>query len=220
MGTLAAGVAHEVNNPLASISSLIQMIRSGDGIQPETREKLNVISTQIDRITQVTSAMTNFARVRPSARVAVEINDVVESSLRLASFDTTFRDLTIKKGLSNNLASIIADPDQLQQVVLNLLLNARDAMPDGGELTVLTGVKNGEAVISVADHGSGIDPDAAELVFDPFYTTKPAGKGTGLGLAVCYGVITAHGGRIELADNEPSGTIVSIFLPVKNEDPD
>ncbi len=218
MGTLAAGVAHEVNNPLASISSLIQMMQSTAGLPAEAREKLNLISAQIQRITQVTNDMTNFARARPAARLPVEINTVIESSLRLARFDATFQDLAVETNLSGDISPVIADPDQLQQVVLNLLLNARDAMPEGGKLTVSTRLENNEAVIAVADSGGGIDVRAVPHIFDPFYTTKPAGKGTGLGLAVCYGVITAHGGRIELADNSPSGTVFNVFLPITDED--
>src|SRR5207249_4187468 len=99
--------------------------------------------------------------------------------------------------------------DQLQQVVLNLLLNARDAMPDGGHLLISTQQLDDELVISIADTGCGVDLDASQHIFDPFYTTKPTGKGTGLGLAVCYGIVTAHGGKIELATNTP--TTGSVF---------
>ena len=136
MGTLAAGVAHEVNNPLASISSLVQMLRSQSADNAETREKLDLISTQIGRITRVTRDLTEFARVRPASRSEVDINEVIEASLRLASFDSEFQKLELVKSLSSDLGRIIADGDQLQQVFLNLLLNSRDAMPLGGRLSV------------------------------------------------------------------------------------
>lgn len=212
MGTLAAGVAHEVNNPLASISSLIQMMRS-ESRSPDTLEKLEMIQSQISRISRVTRDLTDFARARPAAKTTVGVNDVIDAALRLAEFDSTFQKLTIAKNLSGDLPQIYADADQLQQVFLNIFLNARDAMPEGGELRIATRNGNGGVTIEVADTGKGILPDDAKHIFDPFYTTKPAGQGTGLGLAVCYGIVTAHDGTLELRANEPSGATFVIDLP-------
>lgn len=213
MGTLAAGVAHEVNNPLASISSLVQMLRSQSADNAETREKLDLISTQIDRITRVTRDLTEFARVRPASRSEVDINEVIEASLRLASFDSEFQKLELVKSLSSDLGRIIADGDQLQQVFLNLLLNSRDAMPLGGRLSITSARKNGEITISIKDSGAGISDSARTQLFDPFFTTKPAGKGTGLGLSVCYGIVSAHDGRIEV-ESKSGGTVFNVILPV------
>lgn len=213
MGTLAAGVAHEVNNPLASISSLIQMMQSRGDLSPDTEEKLKLISTQIQRISQVTRDMMDFARVRPAAKNMVDINDVIEKSLRLASFDNSFQKLELTTDLHPDLPGVHADFDQLQQVFLNLFLNARDAMPDGGELTARTIGNGAEINIEIADSGSGVDEKDLKQIFDPFFTTKPAGKGTGLGLAVCYGIVTAHGGRIEIENNNGRGTKFVVILP-------
>ncbi len=230
MGTLAAGVSHEVNNPLASISSLVQMLRSQEGHSPETREKLKMISEQINRITQVTRDMTNFARSRPAAKTNVDVNAVIKTALRLASFDKTFQDISVITELAEGLPTVFADEDQLQQVFLNLFLNARDAMtgnatlkPEQGRkshhladcmLTVKTS-KTGDSIsIEIADTGIGIETAAVGQIFDPFYTTKPAGKGTGLGLAVCYGIITAHGGRIAVESGYFDGTKFVITLPI------
>lgn len=217
MGTLAAGVAHEVNNPLASISSLIQMMQAKENLDERTKENLKLISTQISRITQVTKDMMDFARVRPAAKSAVDINEIIKTSLRLASFDKSFQRLKQQKNLQENLPKVFADGDQLQQVFLNLFLNARDAMPDGGELLVKTLQNNGEVQIEVADSGIGINEQEIKKIFDPFFTTKAAGKGTGLGLAVCYGIITAHGGKIEVSANPGNGTTFIIFLPANEE---
>jgi signal transduction histidine kinase len=214
MGTLSAGLAHEVNNPLASISSLIQMMQAKNDLNADTNEKLKLISTQISRITQVTRDMMDFARIRPAAKSLVEINQVITASLRLANFDKSFQKLRLKKDLAEDLPKVFADQDQLQQVFLNLFLNARDAMPNGGELFVKTSATKKEITIQIKDNGSGIDEKNIKRIFDPFFTTKPAGKGTGLGLAVCYGIITAHGGRIEAAANESNGTTFFIALPV------
>ncbi len=246
MGTLAAGVAHEVNNPLASISSLVQMMRAQEGHSPETREKLNMIAEQIQRITQVTKDMTNFARSRPAAKTDVDINAVVKTALRLASFDKAFQDLEIRTDLAEDLPTVFADEDQLQQVVLNLLLNAKDALiADCGlriadlsrtdaalnlsvsgtdnpqsairnpqsDIFIRTYQSNTDVVIAISDTGTGIDAAVVGQIFDPFYTTKPAGRGTGLGLAVCYGIVTAHGGRIEVTQNQPAGTTFTVSLP-------
>jgi signal transduction histidine kinase len=213
MGTLAAGVAHEVNNPLASISSLIQMMQSRGDLSPDTEEKLKLISTQIQRISQVTRDMMDFARVRPAAKSMVDINDVIEKSLRLASFDNSFQKLELTTDLQSDLPGVQADGDQLQQVFLNLFLNARDAMPDGGKLTTRTIRNGGEINIEIADSGAGVDEKDLKQIFDPFFTTKPAGKGTGLGLAVCYGIVTAHGGRIEIENNNGRGTKFIVILP-------
>lgn len=217
MGTLAAGVAHEVNNPLASISSLIQMIQSKNNLDEKTFENLKLIQTQIQRITQVTKDMMDFARVRPAAKSLVDVNDLIEKSLRLASFDKSFQKLKIEKYLAENLPEVFADGDQLQQVFLNLFLNARDALPEGGELTIITDSEYAELRIEITDNGIGIKSDEVKKIFDPFFTTKPTGKGTGLGLAVCYGIITAHGGKIEALGNESKGTTFHIALPINEK---
>lgn len=217
MGTLAAGVAHEVNNPLASISSLIQMMQAKQNLDEATTEKLKLIATQITRISQVTRDMMGFARVRPAAKSFVPVNEIIETSLRLASFDESFQKLRVDRILAQDLPLISADADQLQQVFLNLLLNARDAMPTGGELLVRTSYHRSQIKIEIGDTGSGIAEKDLKKIFDPFYTTKPAGAGTGLGLAVCYGVITAHQGKIKVAQNDASGTVFSITLPTREK---
>jgi signal transduction histidine kinase len=214
MGTLSAGLAHEVNNPLASISSLIQMMQSKHDLDEKTKENLRLISAQVQRITQVTRDMMDFARARPAAKTSVNINEIIETSLRLASFDKSFQKLELEKNLAPGELVTLADADRLQQVFLNLFLNARDAMPDGGRLFIETASDAREITITIADSGSGIDEKDLKKIFDPFFTTKPAGKGTGLGLAVCYGIITAHGGRIEAAKNQDAGTSFFITLPV------
>ena len=214
MGTLAAGVAHEVNNPLASISSLVQMMKAS--ANDDDRQKLDIISSQIQRITRVTKDLTDFSRVRPAARSMIEINSVVEAAIRLASFDAAFQQLELRRNYAENLPNILADADQLQQVFLNLLLNARDAMADGGTLIVTTSLDATDISISIADSGTGIDETVRKQLFDPFFTTKPAGKGTGLGLAVCYGIITTHNGRIDVDSNGDGlgGTQFTVSLPV------
>ncbi len=217
MGTLSAGVAHEVNNPLASISSLIQMMKAKQNVDDDTREKLKLISTQITRITQVTKDMMDFARVRPAAKSLVDVNEIINSSLRLASFDKSFQKLNLNKDLTGNLPPVFADTDQLQQVFLNLFLNARDAMLDGGEIFVKTSLIGDYLKIEIKDSGFGIKKEDLKKIFDPFYTTKQTGKGTGLGLAVCYGIVTAHGGKIEVSTDNGKGALFTIYLPTNEK---
>src|SRR5918998_614372 len=220
-GTLAAGVAHEVNNPLASISSLVQILQArlpdgdDDRQAAETRELLRLVSTQIARITQVVRDMTEFAGQRPPTRAPLDVARAIDSAVRLASFDKDFKRLNITTDFDPAAPRVPADADQLQQVFLNLLLNARDAMPDGGHLRLSTRYEHerDELAIEIADTGTGIAPEHLPHVFDPFFTTKPAGRGTGLGLAVCHRIVTAHGGRIEISNHNGRGTLVRVVLP-------
>lgn len=220
-GTLAAGVAHEVNNPLASISSLIQILQTRTTSDAETTEMLRLISTQITRITQVLRDMMDFARVRPASRIPLDINEAIDASIRLASFDKSFQQLRLIVEKDAHAPRVFADANQLQQVFLNLLLNARDAMLDSSDsskelfITTRRDASAHQLIIEIADTGAGIAPEHLAHVFDPFYTTKPAGSGTGLGLAVCYGIITAHGGRIEIQPNDNRGIRVLVILPTQ-----
>jgi signal transduction histidine kinase len=215
-GTLAAGVAHEVNNPLASISSLIQILQARPDADDDAREMLRLISTQISRISHVLKDMMDFARVRPSSRTSLDIGKMIDASIRLANFDKRFSSLKVERVIEDNIPLVDADPDQIQQVFLNLLLNARDAMAGCGDLMIRAcyDAYMDSVAIEFTDTGPGIAPEDLPNIFDPFFTTKPTGSGTGLGLAVCYGIITAHGGRIEVKVNNGRGTKVEVVLPV------
>jgi signal transduction histidine kinase len=213
MGTLSAGLAHEVNNPLAAISSLVQILQNNETMDEPTLEKLRLVQTQITRIKQVTADMMDFARVRPAAKSLVDINEIIEISLRLASFDKSFSRLNVNKSFGAKLPNIYADSDQLQQVFLNFFLNSRDAIETNGNLTITTQLNNQFAEIQIIDDGKGIDEANFKKIFDPFFTTKTSGSGTGLGLAVCYGIITAHGGDIKVSKTSLGETCFCITLP-------
>src|SRR5690606_4236002 len=144
---------------------------------------------------------------------SVDINAVINASLRLAAFDKSFQKLELKTELAADIPEINVNPDQLQQVFLNLLLNARDAVEGDGSVTIRSYFDGENAVTEIIDSGSGIDEAVLKNVFDPFFTTKPAGSGTGLGLAVCYGIITAHGGNIDAAKHIGGGSAFTIKLP-------
>ncbi len=213
-GTLATGVAHEVNNPLASISSLVQSLQSRAEDERD-RETLRVILTQITRITSVLRSLMEFARPQTPTRTATDLNQVLAKSLELARFDKRFKQLDVQVNFSDNLPRLPLDSDQMQQVFLNVLLNARDAIEAAdrdGEIQITTRREAQEIIVEIADNGLGIAPENLERIFDPFFSTKPSGKGTGLGLAVSHSIVAAHGGRIAITP-QVQGTVVTIAFP-------
>ncbi len=216
-GVLAAGVAHEVNNPLASISSLVQMLRAR-AASAEDRESLETILGEISRISAILRDLTEFARAPEPRRAPAEINPIVEACLRLVAVDRRFKRLRLEAALEPDLPSLLIDADQIQQVMLNLILNAGDATPEGGRIRVASRFDPalGAVDVEVSDTGDGIPSEIQRRVFDPFFTTKPPGRGTGLGLSVCYGIVSAHGGEIEIESVPEVGTTVRVRLPVES----
>jgi two-component system, NtrC family, sensor kinase len=211
---LAAGVAHEVNNPLASISSLVQILhKHAEGAGD--RETLETILGEISRISQILRDLTEFARPSEPRRVPTDLNRIVEACLRLLAVDKRFRQLEVEMRLTPDLPLVALDGDQIQQVILNLLLNARDATPDGGTVRVATRLdtESNHIEFEVADTGPGIPPEIQLRMFDPFFTTKPPGAGTGLGLSVCMGILMAHDGAIHVESNPGKGTRIRMRIP-------
>jgi PAS domain S-box-containing protein len=215
IGRLAAGVSHEIGNPLASISSLVQELMTED-LPPFPSEAVGTINTHIDRIARIVRNLGDFARLNPRQKVMTQLKDILEVTMSLVRYDRNFRKINIKTEFQE-VPLVKVDPDQMQQVFLNLMLNARDAMPEGGELNISIKQRNGYAETVFADSGSGIDRENTEKLFDPFFTTKGPKKGTGLGLSICYSIIKDHGGRIEVDSAIGRGTRFTIRLPWKNE---
>ena len=214
-GSLATSVAHEVNNPLAAISSLVQssLARAQDD---RDRETFRLIISQITRISGVLRDLMDFARPRAPEPRSTDLNQVLTKSIELASYDKRFKRLSIRTELSP-LPTLQLDPDRMQQVFLNLLLNARDAIgeeADNGEIMISTAAPDGEVIAEITDNGSGIAPELLPRIFDPFVTTKPKGQGTGLGLAVCHSIVAAQGGRITAANHERGSTFTVAFPKV------
>jgi len=220
-GTFAAGVAHEVNNPLASISSLVQSLLSGERDSTH-RTTLHTILSQITRISGTLKDLFNFARPSTAQRKAVDLNQLITETLRLASYNKRFNGLNVAPVLAPDLNLVFADNNEIQQVVLNLLFNAADATErQRGAIRVVTEncpPKNGEkqphVIIRISDNGIGIPKEHLKRVFDPFFTTKPAGAGVGLGLSLCQRIIMANGGTIRIESQVGKGTSVIITLPV------
>ncbi len=213
VGRLAAGVSHEIGNPLASISSLVQELLTEDG-SSFVKGSLNTIHQHVNRIARIVRNLGDFARLYPRQRVPTSLPDILQNTIDLVRFDKNFKKIEVVTDVQSN-RPVKIDPDQMQQVFLNLLLNARDAMPDGGKLDISMKENEGRVRMVFADTGTGIETEVKDKVFDPFFTTKGPTRGTGLGLSICYSIIKDHGGTIEVESEKDKGTKFIITLPVE-----
>jgi signal transduction histidine kinase len=219
LGQLAASIAHEVNNPLAGVLVYTQLLAkkiNSDKFSKETAlEYLTKMEAELTRSTRLIRNLLDFARQSPPALREVNANEVLERALDLAGHSAELQHIQVIKELDPSLPSLMADFDQLQQVCTNLIINAIQAMPDGGKLTIHTSVDGGGQLrIAVQDTGCGISKENQRKLFTPFFTTKGKGKGVGLGLAVAYGIIQRHHGKIEVQSTEGKGTTFTIYLPL------
>ncbi len=213
IGLLAAGVAHEVNTPLAVISTYAQMLAkqlTGDEQKSRLLEK---IARQTFRASEIVNSLLSFSRTSRTEFDEVELNRIIRETLTLIEHQLEKVNIRVDLQLEETLPPVRGNPGKLQQVFLNLFLNARDAMEDGGRLRVSTSSMNGVARIAVSDDGKGIPPDTLPRIYDPFFTTKGARKGTGLGLAVTYGIVREHGGTIEVESTPGTGTSFYLEFP-------
>ncbi|HEX6536137.1 MAG TPA: ATP-binding protein [Gemmatimonadaceae bacterium] len=217
VGELVAGVAHEVNNPLCTISAFAQLLERDGGLTGDQREAVEVICSETLRASQVLRDLLTFARRSESEAATIQINDIVERTMRLRSYEMTSLGIAGEQTLGADLPFVKGDPRQLQQVLLNLVTNAMQAMEPmgGGALRIATFRERDRVVLEVADTGPGIPAEARAHVFEPFFTTKR--DGTGLGLSVSYGIVAAHGGMISIARSGPGGTTFRVSLPALEE---
>ena len=213
-GQLAAGIAHEIGNPLAAIDSQLQLAQSDPDRAAQT---LAIVRKQVGRMDRMLRRLVNFSRRRRDEVMLASANQVVDDVAQLMEHDPRAREVTITRRLSEHVPGIRIKEDDLVQVLLNLGLNALDAVGKDGTVEFETGVDDGVLVIRVSDNGGGIPDAAVGNVFDPFFTTKGPGKGTGLGLFVSRGIIQGIGGILELERTGPDGTTFSIRLPLKRE---
>jgi two-component system NtrC family sensor kinase len=219
IGRLVSGVAHEVNNPLAAILGFTDLLLENPDIPAPAREDLKIILHETQRTKDIVQDLLSFARQRPVQRELVQVNAVLRQTIKLRSYDFASHGVEVLEEFDENLATALGDAQQLQQVFLNILNNAYDAVQEGGQrgLIVIRTQRQGQSIeVAVIDNGTGIAHP--ERIFDPFYTTKQAGKGTGLGLSICYGIVRAHGGEILCWNNEASqGSTFLVRIPVANE---
>ena len=212
LGTLASGMAHEIGTPMNVILGRAEYLLGR--VKEETIQKgLQTIITQVERITKVMNQLLAFARRRSPERVPLVLRDVVEQSLEM--FEQRFESarIEVKLDTDDRCPNIHADPDQLSQVMINLIMNAIHAMPDGGSLRIAIASADDTVKLTVTDSGHGIPADSLKKVFEPFFTTKEFGKGTGLGLTVVKGILEEHGGSIAVESQEGKGTTFTILLP-------
>ena len=213
LGLLAAGVAHEVNTPLAVISNYIQMLAKEMPMDDPRHSIIEKIVKQTFRASEIVNNLLNFSRTGAGELADVDLNRVVEETLSLVAHPLKTSQIRVVKQLSDGLPPVRGSANKLQQVFLNLFLNARDAMPAGGMLEVRTTAHNGSVEIEVVDTGNGIPREHIHKIFDPFFTTKATGRGTGLGLSVTYGIIKEHAGRIDVRSTPGRGTSFHVEFP-------
>jgi PAS domain S-box-containing protein len=219
IGELVAGVAHELNNPLTGISTFAQLLLE-DRLEGEQLESVSLIKREADRAIGVIRDLLLFARKTDARDVPVDINTIVKHTVRLRSLASRSSGIEVHMQLDESSPKVRGDEQKLQQVLLNLLVNAESALHDAKvrHLSVITQDKNGAVTIIVSDTGHGMTPSVSQRVFEPFFTTKPPGEGTGLGLSVSYGIIQAHGGTISVDSTPDVGTTFAISLPIHVED--
>jgi two-component system, NtrC family, sensor kinase len=213
LGLLAAGVAHEVNTPLAVISNYIQMLAKQ---MPEGDPRQGIIEKivkQTFRASEIVNNLLNFSRTSATELADIDVNRVVEETLSLVAHPLKTSQIQVVKQLGNTLPPVRGSANKLQQVFLNLFLNARDAMPGGGMLEVRTAAHNGSVEVEIVDTGAGIPREHIHRIFDPFFTTKASGRGTGLGLSVSYGIIKEHAGKIDVRSTPGKGTSFHVEFP-------
>lgn len=214
IGLLAAGVAHEVNTPLAVISSYAQMLAKQIEGDPAREKALSKITEQTFRASEIVNSLLNFSRTASNDFADVDVNETIAETLALIEPQLNKAGVRTAVSFDESAPTVRGVKGKLQQVLLNLFLNARDAMAPGGELRVRTETADGAARIVVADDGPGVDPKTAARLFDPFYTTKGGKGGTGLGLSVSYGIIKEHSGSLTLDSAEGEGAVFRIELPL------
>jgi two-component system NtrC family sensor kinase len=224
VGRLAAGVVHEINNPLATISACAESLEArtnegafdGSASLEDLREYLGLIRSEAFRCKSITMGLLDFSRTRTSDHVTINLADVIRSAVRLLSHQKRSPFVDFKLELAQDLLPVSGDPGQLQQAVIALAANALDAMGDSGVLTIVARNEGDKVIVEVSDTGVGIAAENLTKIFEPFFTTKEIGRGTGLGLAVCYGILTEHGGTLDVQSTVGAGTTFTITLSAVN----
>ena len=219
IGRLVSGVAHEVNNPLAAILGFTDLLLEDPKMPASAREELQIILRETQRTKEIVQGLLSFARQRPAQREPMQVNDILRQTIKLRSYDFSSHGVDVSEEFDENLETAMGDPQQVQQVFLNILNNAYDAIQDSGnhgKIRICTRRTMDFIEVAFIDNGTGISEP--ERIFDPFFTTKPAGKGTGLGLSICYGIVRAHGGEILCWNNEgETGSTFVVRLPITTE---
>jgi len=214
LGLLAAGVAHEVNTPLAVISNYIQMLAKQLPSGDPRHQLIEKVVKQTFRASEIVNNLLNFSRTGATEFTEVNLNAVVEEVLTLVAHPFRTARVQVTRNLQRELPAVLGSNNKLQQVFLNLFLNARDAMPSGGMVEIRTAAHNGSVEVEIIDTGGGIPRENLHRIFDPFFTTKSSGRGTGLGLSVSYGIVKEHAGKVDVRSTPGKGTSFRLEFPV------
>ena len=221
VGEMAAGVAHEINNPLTAVTGYAQLLVGREDIPPEIRSDLEAINDGARRVAGIVRTLLAFSRQTKPQRKLADINELIESTLILRAYHLRVNNIEVVTRLAPDLPETVADPGQIQQVLLNLIVNAEMEMKlahGKGKLTITTKKSDSTIKICVKDNGPGIMPEVMDRMFDPFFTTRETGQGTGLGLSLCYGIVTEHKGKIYAESKPGKGATFIVELPVVTED--
>ena len=216
IGMLAAGVAHELNEPLGNILGFAQLAKKLPEVSEQVRQDLAKIEQASLYAREIIQKLLFFARQQPLKKDRVNLNQLVENGLSFLEARCTKEDINLVRKLNSQVPDIMADPSQIHQTLVNLVVNAIQAMPEGGRLTVRTDASEDNVILKVEDTGTGMDEELIENIFMPFFTTKE--MGTGLGLPVVHGIVTAHGGTIKVDSKVNFGSRFVVQLPIKSDD--
>jgi two-component system NtrC family sensor kinase len=220
MGQLAAGVMHEINNPLATIGACVAAIQGkledGQATGTALGEYLDIIDREVERCSTIVNGLLDFSRPKGQRKVPLPVTSLVDETLFLLKHHQRFKRVAVERVLAPGLPPILGNKEQLIQALMALLLNAVDAMDQAGRLTVhaVMGHRDDEVMVAIEDTGVGIPREHQAKIFEPFYTTKQPGRGTGLGLSICYGIVEDHRGRIEVDSTPGRGSTFRVYLPV------
>ena len=218
VGTMASGIAHELNNPLTSVIGLSQLLSEED-LQGDAGSDIRAINKEAQRASQIVKNLLSFARRHEPNKQHVQIADVINDVMKLRDYEHKINNIVVTTDIDPNVPNVMVDYFQMQQVFLNIVLNAEQAMIEAHDTgTLLITVKGVDSIvrISFTDNGPGIRPENLKRIFDPFFTTKEVGKGTGLGLSICYGIVTAHGGSIYAESEYGRGATFIVELPINS----
>jgi two-component system, NtrC family, sensor kinase len=221
LGRLAAGVAHEINNPLAGILIYADMLMKDLSHHPQWSQDLQEIIDQTLRCKQIVTRLLEFSRQPLGQRLSFDVNDLLDRCIELLRHQPLFHDVEVLHDLQSDLPEIVGDPGQIQQVLTNIIINAANAMKGKGRLTISSrfNPEGGEVLINFADTGPGVPPEILDKIFEPFFTTKRPGEGTGLGLSVAYGIVQQHAGSIRVENSPAGGAVFTVHLPLESSEP-
>ena len=214
IGQLTAGIVHDIKNPLAVIKGMAEMMMSGDSLPAELHEEVTLIRESAQKANNIVSDLMKFSRQSTPELHERDMRETVLAALRLTAYPTRKANVQVIQDIPDEPIPMVFDDQQIEQVLVNLITNAVQAMPGGGTLRVNLSQSDGVAAVAVQDTGSGISPENLSRIFDPFFTTKPEGEGTGLGLSVSYGIVSNHSGRIEVESQVGQGTTFTVLLPM------